>query len=70
MVHSRRKKSTPSAGLLHLLFLVFVNYLEVSAPAEQFLDGHRGADFGQTHAQFLGNAELKHEPVVFAKFRA
>jgi len=55
--------------LFHLLFLVLVQDLEVGAPGNQFLGRHGGADFRQAHAQFLGNAKLKHEPVVLAKIR-
>lgn len=65
MPYSRHQKSTPPAGFFHLFFLVFVDNLEISAPADQFFGGHGGADCGQTHAQFFGYAKLKHEPVVF-----
>ena len=57
-------------GLLHLLSLVFVQDLEVGAPAEDFLGRHRGTDLVQTFAEFLGDAELQQEPVVLAYFGA
>ena len=61
---------TTAASFLHLFLLVLVEDLEVGAPADEFLGGHGGADFGQAHAQFFGDAKLEHEPVVFPKFRA
>lgn len=53
-------------SLFHLLSVVLVKDLEVGAPAENFLGGHGGADLVQTHAKFLGYAELQKEPVVLA----
>ena len=50
--------------------MVLVKDLEVGAPAEDLLGGHGGADFVQTFAEFLGNAELQKEPVVLAYFGA
>jgi len=41
---------TATAGFFHFFFLVLVEDLEVSAPAEEFFGGHGGADLGQTHA--------------------
>ena len=70
MPYSRHPKLSPTPGFLHLFLLVLVEDLEIGAPANEFLGGHRGADFGQAHAQLFGNAKLEHEPVVFAKFRA
>jgi hypothetical protein len=46
----RRKKAAGLAaafGLFHCLFLVFVQDLEVGAPAEKFFGGHLGPDFAK-----------------------
>ena len=69
MPYSRHPKLSPTPSFFHLFFLVLIEDLKVGAPADEFLGGHCGADFGQAHAQFFGNAKLEHEPVVFAKFR-
>lgn len=71
---SLRRKKPPwlaaAFGFLDLLFLVFVQDLEVGAPADGLFGGHGGADLVESLAEFLGNPELEEEPVVFAEFGA
>ena len=68
-LHTEKPPGLAAAfGFVDFLLLVLVEDLEVGAPAEEFFGGEGGANGGQTEAQLFGDAELEHEPVVFAQF--
>jgi len=54
-------------GFVDFLLLVLVEDLEVGAPAEGLLGGHRGADLLEGKAEFFGDAELEQKPVVLSE---
>ena len=56
MPYSRHSKLSPTPGFLHFFLLVLVEDFEVGAPADEFLGGHGGADFGQAHE--IGRAHV------------
>jgi hypothetical protein len=71
LIHSLRTKKPPglaaASGFVEFLLLVLVEDLEVGAPAKEFFGGHHAAHLAEAEAEFFGDAELEHEPVVLAK---
>lgn len=58
--------STPF-GLFYGSLLLVIEDAEVAAPADQFFRRHLGAKRRKGDAEFLGDAELELEPVVFGQ---
>ena len=68
-LHTEKPSGLAAAfGFVDFLLLVLVEDLEVGAPPKKLFGGKGGANRGQAEAQLFGDAELEHEPVVFAQF--